>query len=300
MRLKNNKVIIVCDGSQIYGFGHIKRSKSLEVTLKKNGFITNLIILSELKDENFINVFEDFLPSSIFFDVPYDIEELIYFSSKKKCLSIALDYFGNGIPDINIVIYPHKKVRAKLANYFGVKYIIIRPDILKYKLQPFTKVIKKILIIIGGSDINYDGYKAAKLLSDQNLEIQLVAGPFVDYPIEKDIYELKNMPENLPALFYENDLIVTNGGGALFEAIYLGKLIIALPQTIFEKKIVKFFKSQNYLLGQGFTAIENLSTLNLQSINREPKIIDGLGSDRIVQILKDYMKWKLMYNINSV
>ena len=290
MRLKKNKVIIVCDGSQTYGFGHIKRCKSLELTLKKNGFITYLIILSELEDDNFINVFENILPSSVFFDVPYDIEELINFSSKKNCLSIALDYFGKGTPDINIVIHAHKNVRAKIANYFGLKYIIIRPDILKYKPQPLIKVIKKILIVIGGSDINYEGYKVAKLLSNQNLEIQLVAGPFVDYPIEKDLYELKNMPNNLPELFYENDLIVTNGGGALFEAIYLGKLIIALPQTSFEKKIVKIFKSKNYLLDQGFTAIKNISSLDLQSISREPRIIDGLGSDRIVQILKDYIK----------
>ena len=55
MRLKKNKVIIVCDGSQIYGFGHIKRCKSLELTLKKNGFITYLIILSELENDNFTN-----------------------------------------------------------------------------------------------------------------------------------------------------------------------------------------------------------------------------------------------------
>ena len=290
MQLKRNRIIIACDGNPIYGFGHIKRSKSLELTLKKKGFVTKLIILSELKDRNFFNSFKNISPVCVFFDVPYDVADLITFSSEKNCLSIALDYFGKGIPDINIIIYPHKKFTAKLAKYVGLEYIIIRPDILKYNPQPHTKPIKKILIIIGGSDINYEGYKAAKLLSKQGFKIQLIAGPFVDYPIERNIYHLKKTPYNLPELFYENDLIVTNGGGALFEAIYLGKWIIALPQTPFEKKIVKIFKSKNYILGQGLSSLKRLDSFDLQVKTKKPRIIDGLGSERIAQILLDNIK----------
>jgi len=288
MQLKKNKILVCCDGSAKYGYGHIKRSKALFESLLKKGFRAQLIIISEVNQLKLELVLKQEIREGIvIFDLPYHLDNLILQCKNSGLLTVTLDYFGKISPHINIVVFEHKIIKTTYQKHIGFRFVIIRNEILevKNKINSY-KSLSYVLVLIGGGDINNEGVKAAELLAHNGYRVKLISGPYSKYPSNPKLYTLYKQPKHLPELLLNANFIISNGGGTLFESIYLEKNVFVLPQTKFEENICDYFLDNKIILGCGFKNLNLfLEKKELTQTIKYKTVIDGFGLDRIIDLI---------------
>ena len=279
MKIYNaNKIEIICDGNDVLGFGHIKRSSSLKECLEQKGFLVNLRVISkdDLNSQNNKSLLR-------IVDLPYPKDDLINEANKINIPCIALDYFGNAEPDLTISIYEHNFPQPKGKRVSGLEYAIIRDSI---KRADKEKQNKTALVMIGGADINQSGDSIALKIASHETNVNLVRGPF-----NKSSSNLKNRfisiyknPSNIDNLMSSSIWGVTNGGGSMMEMMSLGKAVYVVPQTKEEETIANYIYKHDGILGVG---IESISVPSEEIITRVGKkaasMIDGNGLHRILE-----------------
>ncbi len=292
-------VEIRCDGNPQIGFGHVRRCITLKDRLEKDGYLVNLFGMSGESQD----LIDSFLPLNynnhksndlIILDGPISVvDEHLLKVRERGIPSVVLDYFGSIDADYNILIFAHHQYRAKKKAYVGYEYTMIRDEILSIKRKRFPQKMEDnfVLVTIGGGDILGHGHLAAKYLAELGLDVVLASGPLRNcMDIEGDLpYRVSKTPIEFTKLFSRCDWVVTNGGGTLFEALYLNKLVFVLPQTKAEERIAFDMYEKQMIIGIG---LENLS-LELKNrsnnINIGEKIIDGQGSSRISKIISEIL-----------
>jgi spore coat polysaccharide biosynthesis predicted glycosyltransferase SpsG len=223
----------------------------------------------------------------IVLDSHRNLDKLIIRERKKNKIIITLDWFGYEKPDYNIVIYPHTKPRSTIKNFIGFKYIIIRDEI---QLLKNTKKIKnKALICVGGGDLLNQSQLAAEYLNQKGFDVTLVVGPIYKKLLETKNYKVLINPKNFAELLASSSLVVTNGGGCMFESIFLNIPTCVLPQTEFEKNVSDLALKSNAILGSGINFIKTLKIREI-NFNYQQDLIDGLGKYRIFKIIDNILK----------
>jgi len=296
---KIKKITIFCDGGLKIGFGHIRRSLSLYQLFKKNNYKTNILPLSRYCKKFLPKKDIKSMSNLILFDGPYNQsnqKKLNKLKNSGKTI-ITMDWFGNFVPDYNIVIYPHKKVNAKLLKFIGLDYIIINQKFIDFKKNINTKKTKfkklsnkKVLIMVGGGDILGLGKKNAEYLNKLGFKVTLVKGPLVKKKLYSSKIKIVNNPNNLPKILNQNDWIVTNAGNSLFEAIYLKKPTYVLPQSKEELRIAKLFKKKKLILGFGKKVKEIPSPKRVKNFYQSKEnVIDAKGAYRILKVVNNLL-----------
>jgi spore coat polysaccharide biosynthesis predicted glycosyltransferase SpsG len=281
-------VEIFCEGNDNVGYGHIRRSLTLASRLKKDGLDVRMKGLSE--SANLL------LPLSkapnrraeiIIFDSPSDIDNQLLAAQKSNQITVALDWFGSTIPDVNIAVYPHKDVLATKMTYVGFEYILIRDEIALLERCENSRKDGGVLVILGGADALGQGHRVARYLSDKGLDVTLVQGPLAkSTKMELGFNVLINPPE-LPQLLKACDWVVTNGGGCLFEALTLGKAAYILPQSNAEMKIASFVFGKGAALGVGVDGLRKFDFNEIDQVQKKAAtLVDGHGAYRISAIIK--------------
>ncbi len=285
-------VEIFCDGNKTIGLGHIRRSTALCNHLIGSGISARLTGISATA-LSLISVQKYSGGSSkiVIFDVFEGIEGRIVQAKNEDKICITLDWFGEEIPDINIVVYPHKQVFGQLASYTGFEYIILRDEITRLRKEKLPESASRVFICLGGGDLHDQGHDTAVKLSDLGFDVTLVSGPLSAHKTGgKTKFKILKDPPYFPRLLSECDWAVTNGGGCFFEAACLGKAAFILPQTDMEIAIAKFAEKKGAVLGIG---VENLHAFALPEIRRVAEkafsIVDGKGLDRVTSIIKNVL-----------
>ena len=281
---------IFCDGNKTIGLGHIRRSTALCKHLIDSGISARLTGISDTaKSLISVQEYSGGSPRIVIFDVFKGIEDRIKQAKKENKVCVTLDWFGEEIPDINIVVYPHKEVFAQQASYIGFEYIILRDEITSLRKKILPESGSRVFICLGGGDLHDQGHYSAIKLSDLGFDVTLVCGPLSAHKTGgKFKFKILKDPPDFSRLLLECDWAVTNGGGCFFEAACLGKAAFILPQTDMEIVIAKFAEKNGAVLGIGE---ENLHAFALPEIRRVAEkafsIIDGKGLDRITAIIKN-------------
>ena len=211
---------------------------------------------------------------------------LLLEKEKKNKIIITLDWFGHEKPDYNIVIYPHTKPRSIVENLIGFKYIIIRDEILL--LKKTKKIKNKALVCIGGGDLLNQGHLAAEYLNQKGFDVTLIIGPISKRLLEIKNYKVLINPKNFAELLASSSFVVTNGGGCMFESIFLNIPTCVLAQTEFEKNVSDLALKSNAILGLGINSIKNLKTSEI-NFKYQQDLIDGLGKYRIFKIIENIL-----------
>ena len=262
------------------GYGHYNRCSSLCSYFYGNGIKTEMIELDEFISNNMTNKGEIVLVD-ISFNRTVTIEE------KLKCFTttIGLDWFHKSTLDYNIVAFPHHKPNALKQCFIGLDYLIVDQTIQSIRPVKKSKLGQKVLIVIGGGDINNQGVKAAYYCFNSGYEVHLVLGPLAKPITNKMPFTVSHHVSNMPALIANSDWMVTNGGSCLFEAVTSGRPAIALPQNKAEGAIVSLFKQKNAIIGDQLTDIH--AEFNpLEVILNGKELLDGKGAERILNIVK--------------
>ena len=279
-------VEICCDGNQQIGYGHIRRSSALAVQLKKEGLAVKLTGLSE-EVKKLLPVTKEYnqQPSIVVFDSLEGIDQQIQKAQTEGKIAVTLDWFGDTMPDVNIVIYPHNEVCAKKEKYIGFEYIMLRDEILKVERSQSSND-QHVLVCLGGGDLLGQTYEAAVTLRNKGLTVTAVQGPLAKSSIpDGGIHTLVNPPD-FPLLLANCGWAVTNGAGCFFEAMYLGKAAFVLPQTEMEIRIADYANERGALLGMGMENLRVFSVDELQKVAEQgKKLVDGRGAERIAAII---------------
>jgi UDP-2,4-diacetamido-2,4,6-trideoxy-beta-L-altropyranose hydrolase len=281
-------VIIYCDGNKEIGFGHIRRTTSLAENLRKYGIPVVISGLSEYSISYLPRVeFSTSKLKVVVFDSMIGVGDLILSFQNKGIITVTLDWFGNIVPDINIIVFPHFEPKALLKSYVGFKNIIIRDEILNLPKIPIADVFKNVVITLGGGDILHQSEIAAEILNSKGYNVTVIKGPLAEVKVESLKYRTLINPTNFPDILNSCDWVITNGGGCLFEALYLGKPTFVLPQTELESRIALYARQSNYIVGIGMENLIKLDSHKFKSVSEKSiKLVDGKGLSRIVSIIK--------------
>lgn len=292
--LSNNNLplaLIYCDGNKEIGFGHIRRATALAEYLSKVNIPAVLIGLS--------NSAVSLLPKVNFstqkvriaiFDSMFGVGDLISTYQNKGIKTVTLDWFGEIVPDYNIVVFPHLEVKALSKSFVGFENIIIRDEILSLQRVPVSKSFKNVLICLGGGDLLNQSEIAAEILAKNGYNITIIKGPLANSISVKSKFPILENPSNFPEILNSCDWAVTNGGGCLFEALYLGKPVFVLPQTILENTITTDVYNCNAILGYGINNILNINMNIFETVSENGmRLIDGNGLSRVANIIKELL-----------
>lgn len=285
------RVDILCDGNDKVGFGHIRRALTLAAQLERESVAVRVIGLSEQSSALLPPVTTcNSEPAMTIFDSPLDVDRRIMRLTDQGRLSLALDYFGSAIPDVNIAVYAHGQVRAMRASYVGFEYILIRDEISLLRGSPSSGRAIRVVVMVGGGDILGHGHIAARILAETGCDVTLVQGPFSVSARQCSNYAVRITPLDLPELFAGCDWAVTSGGGSLFEGLCLGKAVHVLPQTDAETRIAQYVDSREGLLGIGLDSLRAYSPLEVRDVGeRGARLVDGMGAARVSKIVRSWL-----------
>jgi spore coat polysaccharide biosynthesis predicted glycosyltransferase SpsG len=293
-------VEIRCDGGPQVGFGHIRRCITLKERLEKDGYSVNLLGMS-IESQNFLDAFLPFNCNTdkssdliILDGATREMDEYLLEAKARGIESIVLDYFGGAEADYNVLIYPHYQYKAKKNSFIGYQYVMIRDEILAVKQERPIRNSRNsfVLVAIGGGDILGQGHLVSKYLAELGLNIVLAAGPLrncidIEMPLP---YTVSKNQLDFPRLFSQCDWVVTNGGGTLFEALYLNKSIFVLPQTKAEERIALDMFSKQLVMGVGLENLHPKLKNRSNNFNSGDKVIDGHGSSRVSKIVSNILR----------
>lgn len=274
---------ILSDGNSKIGYGHIARSKALYSFLKQRLPTTfENVSQRSLKSSEILN------NKITIIDLPQGYDDEILIEKKTTSLLVCLDYFGDISIDYNIVVFPHTKPVANFSTFIGLDYIILREDILTIKNNQKAKD-EYFLVTIGGADINNYSFSLAKRIHEHGFKVKVCLGPLFNFVLDnKYPFEVLNNPSNFHEVLNNASIVICNGGGTLFESLYLNKRCYVIPQSKEEENIAKYLLEKKLILGMGFNnfCAENISKIINEEINQK-NIIDGKGVERVFEIIKN-------------
>lgn len=288
---KRPLIEIVCDGNEQIGYGHVRRALTLAHELERDGADVQLAGLSPRA--------RDLLPAGAesarypgqaqvaVFDAPAGIEEAMQQAQAAGQLTVALDWFGDLAPDVNIAVYPHDEVKARKETFVGFDYILLREDIASLSHLGASGEARRVLIMLGGGDLLGQGHEAAARLSASGLDVTLVQGPLAGDTSANGGYRVQINPPDLPQLMNTCDWAVTNGGSCYFEMLSLCKAVHVLPQTDAELKIAEYGRDHGAVLGIGIESLRSYSPDELAPVAAQgPALVDGRGAERVSAIIR--------------
>ena len=283
--MNNSQIQIYCDGGSKTGYGHISRSKALLSFLISQGLNSSIYGISNESNSLIGSDCHDNKDAKIIiFDSHKNLDKLILKEKNNNKTVITLDWFGKENPDYNIIVFPHFKPNSIIKSYVGFKYVIIRDEILI--LKETIKIQNKALVCIGGGDLLNQGHLASESLYKKGFDVTLIIGKSGKKAFDTKMYKVLNNPKNFSELLASSSFVVTNGGGCMFESVFLNIPTWALPQTKFENNVVNCFINSNSIVGQGLDSLRNFKIEKLQIMNNK-NIIDGLGKNRIFKIINN-------------
>lgn len=272
-------LILTCSDDRI-GFGHHRRSLSLHNYLNKN-FYSEFI---DLNNSNLNLNFETIQFDLVIFDNPYDMSAEVSILKERNIRTIGLDTNYNTPTDLTLVIFEHNQhVHGNRIQNFN--YAIIRDEILQLPKDVKNIFEKRVLISLGGSDLKKVSMSIAKTLLKKGFFVTLVYGPLAKLESFEDtnLKVVKN-PKNFPELMQQCDIAITNGGGTLFELLYLQKPVVIIPQTEAEERISTHVCTNGSIIGVGYSNLENLNSFNPNEFKKSFKsLIDGKGLENITK-----------------
>jgi spore coat polysaccharide biosynthesis predicted glycosyltransferase SpsG len=277
---------ILTDGNSKIGYGHISRSKALYSFLKHK-FSTSLEIISE-SSSKYSKIFNSKIT---IVDLPLGYDHEVLRAKKSSDILVCLDYFGGISIDYNIVVFPHTKPVADFSTFIGLDYIILRKDILTLKNNRNTKE-NYFLVTIGGADINNYSFSIAHRIHESGYNVKVCLGPLYDFE-SQNIYPFEVLinPPNFHELLNNASIVICNGGGTLFESLYLNKKCYVIPQSKEEENIANYLLERKLILGLGIDNFQSMDINNLNKIKiRISNIIDGFGVNRITEIVINIIK----------
>jgi len=307
--LSDRKVFfrINVDQGKHWGFGHFNRSSNLvEFFLKKKNFKVFLLLndtkftrkffqKNTNKKLNIIYVKKKFSYDNIILNSKdiFIYDTLGKFKSnifeKKRKIGFKIISLEDTTPTalncdlvINSKVFLSKKNKKSKKIFNNTKFMVLNSYLKSYKKKTNQKIKNfTILISSGGSDFKNILIKLYKIIINISfIKILIIVGPGVK--TNNEIMKIRNNNKtkiitkktNLLKYYQSADLVISAGGTMMFEAMALGKIVVAYINYPHQKKIINFFEKKKCL-------IKLLHKQNTRKVsNFLKKIIANLKKDK--------------------
>jgi len=204
----------------------------------------------------------------------------------------------------------HTNTMPGYSSFTGADYVILPLEILDLrKIAPAPALkVTSVTITMGGGDperLTEPILNAIRACNNPGIEWRVVLGPASGYdkwefegkfPAIIKYFDGKDLPRSeFLKLLSESDLVITNAGTSVYEALALGRPVMAVPQNDFEKVVAGILKDADAVVTpESNTSVEILNSLASivdDHIERQriakagSELIDGRGSVRIADII---------------
>lgn len=338
------KVKIFTEGGKDIGLGHISRCSSLYNEIATRGISVDFIVYGDIGKIDFLNginiingnwLDREYLINNlssydyVIVDSYKASKELYEIISKKSKRALFIDDIGRLVYPEGIIVNPsldsshidgsHSSNSILLSD---PEYVILRDSFRDVKREDISNEVKKVLIMMGGTDIR----GLAPLIIDNicrnmlDIEFNIVTGSKDMEKINSQISKPNNITfyNNLDAtqimeLMISSDLAITAAGQTIYELLATQTPFI--PVQVIEnqennvKSLLKYNPEQIVLRYDDLDFLSNLnSALEIYSdveyrknYNLKYKgLVDGYGSKRIVDYLLKNMNKEHDINLRKV
>ncbi|MGB6127789.1 MAG: UDP-2,4-diacetamido-2,4,6-trideoxy-beta-L-altropyranose hydrolase [Psychrilyobacter sp.] len=311
--MKKNKVFILTEGGEGIGFGHITRCSALYEEIEKYNLEVEFLVFGkgiegilegksyknvDWKDINYLSKKiskEDYIIIDSYLT---ELEVYNWLSENTKKMLIIDDNMRLDYPKsivVNPSLYGSELEYPKNKNIeylLGKDYMILRKEFNEVSKHKRKEKIEKILITVGGTDLNNLTPKLLKYLKeiDENFEINVI--------ISKNFHNLDEIKNTMTAktkLIYNlcakemkkimesSDFAITACGQTIQELLILRVPFLGVVTATNQKKNARILKKFDMYI------IEDLNVEFLKEIKQSlkdkkdlKKIIDGSGKNKIV------------------
>jgi len=329
------------DASESIGIGHLIRCLALAEELKNKNH--SCFFVTKIQNKDLIERIEKnhkHLQINPNANLEQDNKELLNFSNQNKIDWIITDHYDinseyiqklknknynvlsiddNAIISYHSDIVLNQNIGAEKLKYsneeytkflLGPKYALIRNQLLVRDKKTQRSSVKKILIMLGGTDEDNIILKIIKSIKEiKDVEFLVIIGPLNPHYNELKKYidsekinvKLIRSPENLADFYLDSDIAISAGGSSCYEFSYFGipNIIITLAKN--QVKIAKELDRQkisiyigdiqkidfNNLRKKLKELISNSSIRNTMSKNGK-KLVDGKGKERTIDFMERF------------
>ena len=195
----------------------------------------------------------------------------------------------------------------------GTRYVLLRREFLQWQnwKREIPQVARKVLVTLGGADLNNVTLKVIKAIHKLNvrdLEVKVVVGPSNPHiaslkeAVDHSLFAIHLLPsvESMPELMAWADVAVSAGGSTCWELAFMGLPAVILVVADNQRNIAEQLASMKVAVNLGWH--ENLSPVEItKAITRlliEPQVraemaqrsqhlVDGESGARVLMCLKD-------------
>ena len=126
------------------------------------------------------------------------------------------------------------------------------------------------------------------MIYSKGFKVTIISGPTNNFKSTR--FNTLVNPINFAKILSRSEVIITNGGGTMFESIFLKKITIALPQTAQEMNISKYALNYGSIFGIGLKSINEIDELKIKNFSFPNKdLVDGRGANRIFKIIDNLL-----------
>lgn len=281
-RLEGKLIQLVPDCRDKVGRGHYQRCHELARYLRENSRVDFTPVFTEFGE---IVKFEQY--DLVVIDTHRDVSELVNYGISRACKVVVLDNFYHDKRTLGINVFDHEVVdRTKTIT--SVNNIILREEILNRGMANDT--LPYALICLGGADVNKQSNNLARKLHATYRQKILLVKPHWDEEVntltsECERIEVVVWPDNFVELLAHAEIVVCNAGTTMFEAMLLGRPVVAWPQSSYESNMARHFAEQGLIVGIGIESLANYDSFN--TATRLP--FDGRGGERVADLISNLL-----------
>lgn len=301
MKLLTWKVKILTEGSKEIGLGHIYRCLAIKEILESRKIACELIVAETNPIENFSNVKNIFyrdwkrnnVINTILGEKPFAIFIDSYLATADHFKKLSVGNHELYIIDDNndfrysrgtiinpsflakSLPYPIKNEKFKFL--LGSKYTIVRPAFLKISDRNYNEDIKKILVMIGGTDVLDLSNNVVSICLEYfpDSEIHLISKKCKCDNLQK-VHQHYNLDEyHISQLMLDSDFAIVGAGQTIFELIATRTPFLAIKVADNQRLNVELLEKEHL----AFT-LYNMANLpkilnNIEKLEQRMKVIDN-------------------------
>ncbi|GEK91025.1 bifunctional UDP-2,4-diacetamido-2,4,6-trideoxy-beta-L-altropyranose hydrolase/GNAT family N-acetyltransferase [Alkalibacterium kapii] len=322
------KVKILTEGGKSIGLGHLSRCSALYEELLHREVIVDFVVNGDVDSVNFIKEYpiinvdwlnHDYINNNISSNDYVIVDSYLatnedYLKLKSKSRELfVIDDFGRLHYPEGTIINPSLNTESidyscanKHSLLLGPRYVIVRSAFVKEENRTLRDSVKKVIIMMGGTDIRNLTPALIETLASKNpsVEFNVVINKAQHSELNlgvnpKNVSYHSNLTDiEMSRLMSENDIAITAAGQSIYELMATQTPFLAI-QVIDNQKnncdaIIKHISPEivfHYTDTDLLTKIESAfhqiedRTVRKELVKKQRQLIDGKGSQRIVDAL---------------
>lgn len=313
-------IALAIESSNLRGMGHLFRSLLYVDYLKTHSipycyFINSDAASEKILEENNINYYiVDYADTKSnweaklireyniqkWFNDKYETSETMGRHIKEtKTEFYTIDDVGQGeyYADISFcgMLFPSKKQFLCKRVFKGVEYVILNPEIEKYKRK--RTELHKIIVTLGGSDTYGATVEVIEEMKKYDMNTDILIGPnflFQDRlnEVNKGKFRILQYLPSLIKSFEEYDFAITGGGGTCCEAMASGLPCLVIANEPHEENTGRFYEEKGGCIYAGKCGewnrdrIKSIFQLDISKMSEKGmEIFDTNAVNRIFEII---------------